>query len=442
MRRATILVMVLLVIGGAAILVSGGAADQDRPDVLVISINSLRADHLSCYGYERNTTPNICSLADDGYRYTQAFSQYHWTIPSETSIQTGLYPAVHGIMLDPDGSLGSLPSDIITLAERMDATGYQTHLLAPQGDQAGYIYPDEANVSQGFEQIEAVGRMRSMQGPISLRLREDGPQYIHALPMDLHRPYRLHPEMEPRYLDREGTVIPANRSLADLRYHPEAGYRWPDNRSPVRLDEQGRDRIRDAYDSVLWNIDREIGALMQWLRQQGRYQDTVIIITAPHGERLGEPYPEAGRRVFGHPFPQPETLRVPLIVKPPGDTVSRTIDQPVELIDIYPTIMDILDIEGPRILQGESLVPPYTGSPYVFSGTSVVRNGSWVLYAPGTPGYEGAVLHDRSVPPSGRVDTSAERPAVVEDLMDRIRSWESRNTILRGRIMEGTQDAT
>jgi len=148
----------------------------------VVSINSLRADHLSCYGYERNTTPHICDVAADGTRYTRAYSQFHWTTPSEASIQSGLCPAVHGVK-HPDDGPSELPSTM-TMPEQLAAAGYGTHGIFVRDN---WTYRNDTGMQRGFEEVHSAGSLDPHR--ITDWLRSPGPDLVYTLPMELHRPY-------------------------------------------------------------------------------------------------------------------------------------------------------------------------------------------------------------------------------------------------------------
>lgn len=439
-RRTAVSVLLSVALIGATVgvLVLLDGAGQ-RPDVLVISINSLRADRLPCYGHDRNTAPNICAVAEDGTRYTQAFSQFYWTTPSEASIQSGLYPAVHEVY-NPEGAPVPLPSTPM-MSEVLSGEGYGTYGMLPIDR---WTYRNGTGLTRGFEGIVPGADVSSMPGWIIDRLTSSGPAFVYALPMGLHRPYTDDGTQTgdrytagyngtlTRFLDAEGD-LPA-QFLDNSTWGPE-GLETRYRGQVIELMQEDITYLRGLYDNTLRHIDRHVGDIVDGLRQAGAYDETLIIITAPHGETLADDrlYPRGNP--FGHLYNYEEVLRVPLIIKPPGGSPVRTVDEPVELIDLYPTVLDHAGIEAPEVLQGSSVRPPVdAGEGYTFSGRRVVRNESWKFMEMRPTFPDPLVLYNRSLSPEERVDVSERYPGVVEDMSSRLRDWQERNELLRSQL--------
>lgn len=430
--------LLVVVLAAPVLLAPGGTG----PDVLVISVNSLRADHLSCYGYERNTTPNICSLAEDGTRYTQAFSQYHWTTPSEASIQSGLYPAVHGVgHPDSTGAMALPPTP--TLAGTMAAAGYDTVGAVPTGP---WEYRENTDLTRGFGTVVPINSTAEAVPGIVDHLVSEGDDLVYALPMELHRPYthegvagseRFVGEYDGVLAERrdaEGDMPP--ELLENVVRRPDGGYQVRYEGERINLTQEDIAYVRAEYDSMLYHIDQQLGRILDGLRRAGAYEDTLIIVTAPHGELLADDRSYPLGHAFGHLYNYEEVLRVPLIIKPPGGSSVGVVDEPVELIDLYPTVLDWVGTEAPWVLQGSSVRPPYEPEDgYTYSGRRLVRNESWKLLE-ARPRVSGElVLYNRSVPPAEREDVSGRHPGIVADMRDRLQDWRDRNELLRSQMV-------
>jgi len=266
----------------------------------VVSINSLRADHLSCYGYERNTTPYICGVAADGTRYTRAYSQFHWTTPSEASIQSGLYPAVHGVK-HPDDGPSELPSTM-TMPEQLAAAGYGTHGIFVRDN---WTYRNDTGMQRGFEEVHPAGSLDPHR--ITDWLRSPGPDLVYTLPMELHRPY-THDWVRPgdqytagyngtltRLWDADGDL--PGGLLYNTTMGPD-GVRTRYRGEVIELTQEDTAYLRGEYDTMLRHIDARLGSVISDLKEDDMYADTLIVITAPHGETLADDraYPPGATR--------------------------------------------------------------------------------------------------------------------------------------------------
>ncbi len=318
------------------------ATAANRPDVLLVIIDTLRADHLGAYGYNKDISPHLDALAARGLRYTAAGSPASWTLPAFGSFATGRYPAVHGAGAN-DGERSTqagLGPSLPTLAERMQQVGYRTGAIVTNP----YL-KRSFGIARGFHTYsDALGLAHT-------------PMFIQPLRMlDI-------PVMGGRYFYR-----PANIMVDEAMQWWDATQGGPrflmlhlmdphDPYNPPAEDVQAvgtthEDPAEDAYDAEIRFTDRELGRLLDHVND-----NTWVIVTADHGETFGEhpdPYP-ADHWPFtrhGHTLYQ-ELLHVPLMVKAPGLSPGR-VDRPIRAFDVVPTILQVAQAE-PFTVAGQPL---------------------------------------------------------------------------------------
>lgn len=351
--RPGLTVAVVLVLLGlnSALLFTYDRSVKPRADVLILLVDALRADHLSCYGYGRETTPAIDALASDGVVFRQAITQSTFTKSSIASLFTARYPYQHGVYWGShQESPESITSDVLpgtetTLAEVMREHGYFT---------AAWVQNSHLRHFMGFAQ--GFVRYRDQQGSIARihrRFRRwlRGPAkrypffaYLHYI--DLHDPYRPKPPYDTLF----GSYSDVYAGV-DLR-------RWGAYLKAVRekeqsLDQADVDQLIAYYDGQLRFIDEQIGQLLEDLKESGLYQKSLIILTADHGDAFLE------HGFISHSStPYEELARVPLIVKFPGERFRGQVVLPqVRLVDLMPTILETVGIEPPPDIAGCSLLP-------------------------------------------------------------------------------------
>jgi arylsulfatase len=359
------------------------------PPIILIMVDTLRADYLSCYGYTGRRTPHIDRLASDGIRFERAFAQASWTRPSVATILTSLYPSSHGAVHKGD----ILPDSVETVAEVLQAQGYRTLALAnnanvseifnfQQGfDTFEYLAPDMffyASESAAelliYRQLRLVRErflsrrkwVRYYYQPAevvtdrALRLveRERGHPFLLLLHyMDPHDPYFVHP------FNGEGIARVATP-------RPE----------PARAEE-----LEGLYDGEVGYLDEHLGRLFEGLRAQGVYERALIVLTADHGEEFFE----HGGWWHGTTLYE-EQINVPLIVKAPGASAAgRVATGLAGIIDIAPTLLAAAGAPIPGEMQGRvlNLSSPDDGAPeFVFSEEELegnqlraVRAAQWKL---------------------------------------------------------------
>jgi arylsulfatase A-like enzyme len=336
---------------------AAGHAAAGAPNVILIGVDTLRADHLSSYGYTANATPRIDALAADGVRYAKAFAQASWTRPSFATIFSGLYPSSHGAVHKAD----ALPSGVETVAEALAAAGYTTAGIANNAN----ISP-AFNFGQGFQEYrylapdlfffapEAAAQLTLYGGLRLVRERfvarsvdvrnyyapaetvtadalawldgasaKQRPFFLFLHYMDPHDPYFVHP------FNGEGYARVAN----------------PNPQPAVA------DMYRRLYDGEITYLDEQLGVLIDGLRQRGLYDGTLIVLTGDHGEE----FQEHGGWWHGTTLYDEQT-HVPLIMKPPlGGAHGRVVDDLAMSLDIAPTILTAAGTRVPTVMQGHAL---------------------------------------------------------------------------------------
>jgi arylsulfatase A-like enzyme len=319
----------------AALLGLGGACAQDPsvapPNLLLISIDTLRADVLGCYGSTRNTSPTIDRLAREGTRFADCSSTAPWTLPAHASLLTGTYPTTHGVKnherrLDPAHA---------TLATRLLDRGFETraivnshHLGDPRyGLQEGfrettYIAELDAStrtVANCGEEVNAraAAALASMRQPFFL--------FLHYY--DAHTAYRAGEPYDGMFVEPyDGPMKATTRQLSRYRIRGQ--------------DITGRDGrfLRQRYEAEVRRVDDLVEVLLARLDELGLAENTIVVLTSDHGEEFGE----RGGAMHGRSQYQ-EVLHVPLIIKGPGLATNRVVQEPVSLIDVAPTILGALD---------------------------------------------------------------------------------------------------
>jgi len=306
---------------------------------VLIAVDTLRADRLSCYGYERATSPHLDELAADGVRFEHVVSNATWTCPSFASIFTGRVPSRHGVWV-AGAMWARLPSSFETLAERFRSRGWATRAIAYKSPLYGSGYDQgfdvslntpvrigkaDDNLARALEWLDGNGDLRSF-----LFLHFDDP----------HMPYN---QPDP-YVDRFARLSDDLGGLVGRITADEAAET-----------EHGRNRTRSLYDGEIAYVDDRIGRFLDALRAHDLYDDALIVFVSDHGEELWE----HGEFGHGHGKLFDEGTRVPLIVKPAGEDPPRggVVRTQVRGFDVMPTLLELAGIEPPDGLEARSLVP-------------------------------------------------------------------------------------
>ena len=343
---------------------SGGGdvrAAENRPSIVVISIDSLRADRMSLYGHDRDTTPILDRLAPESVVYERAHSTANWSLISHASLLTGTYPSQHGVV----NRETCLPEDLPTLASRLSAEGYHTIGLHFPGwldrsfgfDRGFDHYEVHENAEQASEHLEAALDARPTDRPFFLFVQLYD---VHNANLRGRRAMMYDPPPPfDRIYDPDARLVMGNADVSAL---------W--TRDGREATDMQRDAILALYDGCVRYVDHKIGTWIERLDEEGVFDDALFCVTAPHGEGLLD-----HSTVYrGHGDVFEEGLRVPLLVRYPGGARGGTRDESlVSLVDVAPTALDLLGAEGGGFLSGRSLLRPVEQEPILFAERQDVR---------------------------------------------------------------------
>lgn len=351
------------------------------PNVVLVTIDTVRADHLSLYGYWRETSPELERLAAESTVYRRAIAPSTMTLATHASLFTGLSATAHGAHWDqpPHVAGRPLPRELDTLAEILVGHGWRTAGVAANYGFFGPVF----GLQQGFELFDARPRTRLLDGlspvllaarlkgylehrlPLSCRepryrrgeeigaearkllrsLRDGGrPFLLFVNYMDAHDPYLPPEPWGSMFLDPTVDPLPDEAYLAGL----------PDIETTRRAVDEATQRLMiDHYDGALAYVDAQVGALVEDLRALELLDDTLLIVTSDHGEAFGG----AGHiGLVGHGVSvEEDQVHVPLIVRYPGARERGVVEEAVSLLDVLPTILEELAVDCPQGLEGRSL---------------------------------------------------------------------------------------
>ena len=420
---------------------SGGT----RPNVVLIVVDTLRADHTSLHGYSRDTTPRLRQIAMSGARFELAYAPMSVTAPTHASLFTGLYPITHRVI--KNGL--ALSSDHRTLAEILTGLGYDSAAFV-----SSYVLDEKFGLGQGFEHYaddfeastakigmlkqwenERVGGAFDRRGNATTDLalrwlgdvrRPDRPFFLFVHYFDPHAPYAPPAAFAGWFADPRSREDPVNASIA-------------------------------RYDAEIAFVDHEIGRLVDGIDRSG-VTDTIVILTADHGEGLMDHrYMTHGVHLFE------EEVRVPLVIRWPGEIAAGLVYRdPVVLIDLFPTILEWVGAEVPDGLPGLSLAPILRGQSPGLSDRPVflhrrtypdavvdgelhvrgekfsIRVGRWKYIVGDEVGTR--ELYDLASDPGETIDRYYRAPEVARELSQRLDAWRERHTEDREATSPGEGD--
>ena len=305
--------------------------------IILISLDTLRADHLGIYGYYRNTSPFIDIFAKESIVFENAVVQSATTLPSHMSIMTSLYPHSHGLTKNI-----SLASENHTLAELLRKGGYATAAFVDGGWMRGVF-----GFSQGFDLYEGektVGIAKILPKVKKwLDKNRSQPFFLFMHCYDIHSPYNPPPPYDTMFQDSvyDCSFVPTTNNLRSAAWNK------------VKLNDQDLRNVIALYDGGIRYTDERIEGFLAYLQNSGLYEDTLIIITSDHGEE----FMEHGSFLHWQLYYRPN-LHVPLIIHLPAYSKKEVrIGEFVQSIDLLPTILDIAGLPDLPDAQGRSLVP-------------------------------------------------------------------------------------
>ncbi|MFC2162883.1 sulfatase [Candidatus Altiarchaeota archaeon] len=298
-------------------------------NVILVSLDTLRADHVGCYGYERDTTPFMDEFAEDSILYEQAISSSSWTRPAHASIFTGLDPSEHGILLYPRS--GRIENDSVTLAGVLRDNGYSTASF----NGGGFMNPSNG-FDVGFDVYESYGRnfknnIKASKEWIRDKRGERFFLFLHGF--DIHRPYNLFKYN--RFINYSGD------------YDVLKSCRPWDN---FPSDDDELDYLVSQYDAGIYYVDLMMRDFMEFLDEEGLMNNTVVILTSDHGEEFFE------HGSCDHVDTlYDELIHVPLMLRIPGYGGARVGGLVPASTSIMPTILDIVNASSPLGFNGSLL---------------------------------------------------------------------------------------
>jgi len=345
--------------------------ENPKPNIILIIVDAARADHFSCYGYNKETTPNIDHIAKEGVLYEQAISPAGWTLPSHTSLFTGNYVSKHGVHNENHIFGTQLP----TMPEVLKNNGYHTvgfctndWISDATGLTRGFVEYHNYHFSNLTNKVKKVVSVIKNKGKDdrAFEINKDVKDWINDYLFDhpffmfihygeLHLPYHIPRPYNRKFLPSGMTY----RSAIKVNQDPKAYYD-----ELVQMNQRDFEISKGLYDSALAYVDDRVGQLYEFLEEKGILENTIFIITSDHGESLGD------HQHFDHYYVLYDTLlKVPFIIRYPRvfSPGSREKNM-VQTLDILPTLAEVLDLkdsgleqmQGIPLTAGSSSKPPRT----------------------------------------------------------------------------------
>jgi arylsulfatase A-like enzyme len=349
--------------------------------VILVQLDTLRTDHLDAYGYERKTAPTLTRLAQEGALFRHAVTQTGWTKAATPSVHTSLFPTTHGVHEIPD----RLPATAHTIAEAYRDAGYATASYSSVSFTGQFT-----NLHQGFEELHESESTAGRAGPRGsktsreyvdrlvawLEDHRDVPSFVYLHFFDPHSPYEPNKPYDTLWADPKGREEYIRqqevlRKFIKDGFLAQRGMATPGELRAAGIDPAAYIRYsKDWYDGSIRGMDAEIARLVERLEELGLRERSLVAFYADHGEEFhdhGNMW--HGRSVYG------EMMRVPLILWAPGHLPKGlTVEEPVQLVDVMPTLLETSGLPVPGEAQGQSLRPLLAARGA--QGT-VAANGGW-----------------------------------------------------------------
>ena len=423
-----------------------------RPDVVLIVVDTLRADRLGCYGYERPTSPNIDALAERGVVFERNTAQSSWTMPSMIALLTGRYVTDYRDRVFEDSP---------TLAELLKDEGYRTAGVVANG-----LLRPEHGYGRGFDHYdvhdprehrpagnppyrtaaETVAKLGAVVDELATTglTGERAPYFLYVHLMDPHAPYLPAPEYDDE-LPSSGVEPLARAGWHRRSYEELAGAMKP---AAFEAGLARLDRERALYDQNVRVADEAVGELLAELERRGLLDRAVIALVSDHGEGLydhvrpahegqyrGQPVENVFHKEHGRSLYQ-ELVATPMILAGRGLPVGQRIDAPVENVDVVPTVLALLGIDVPMSFAGRDLLPTLSGEEghvrdasyaWVHQAAAILdASTGWKLEVPtgfGTATGSVPMLYHLPSDPLERRNRLTEHPEIALDLEQRLNAW-------------------
>ena len=391
-----------------------------RPNVLLISLDTLRADHLGCYGYSRKTSPFWDKLAAQGTRYSNAIVNTHGTPSSHATLFSSLYQETHRVghngLKPPEPSQNRVPETLEMLPEILLAAGYLT-----LGVSDGVWVSSEMGFDQGFVEFHdedwagAASRAGDLVELVDRHQDDNRPIFAFYHTYEIHAPYSPPEKYKTLFGTYKSNFVPSSQNLID-------GYK-----DGLKLSVDDLRLVRARYDGGIRFTDDTLGEMFDQLEALGFLDNCLVVVTADHGEALGE------KNLLFHPAVlYRELLQVPFIINGPSVPKGRVDSRLASTIDIAPTILSYVGIPVTQRMEGSDLLarPKPKEEQRVFTQYSSVRYGiqtaDWKLIE--TNKTLLIELFDLRADPAEERNVASKFPGVVRELRERLAEWKSNQT--------------
>ena len=321
------------------------ARHSEKTSVVLISLDTLRADRLGCYGNPREITPNLDAFAAQALRFERAVSPYPWTLVSHATMLTGVYPSVHGAE-----KYHAIHPNLATITERFREAGYVTAAFVD-----GCLWLDERyGYAKGFQVYRRIwGSIEDKNAAIQEFLDELGeqPLFLFLHYFDIHSDRDMPYEAPPPFAGRFSSWFEGDLEAPGPAGEPSLHRRWQADQPPEAPSETEIRYLLDLYDEGVLYTDHHFGRLLAVLDEHGLDERGAILVTADHGEEFYEHGKPRHLQMY-----EP-TLHVPLLLRlPQGELAGRLVSTPVSLVDIAPTLAELAGLEFTGPSQGRSLL--------------------------------------------------------------------------------------
>lgn len=480
-RRYLFFALFIVLLAAAAYIVLGhqpGSPTCPNCNILLIDFDLLRADSLPCYGYRRNTAPNLCAVAGKSLLFTDNYAVANFTLPSMVSTVTSLYPAFHGVRTE---FIDVLPPQIPTLAQTLKLAGYQTAVAGMLIDDDAYAISRQNGGLRGYDRVAPYNE--PLPKVINELSKNNKPWFIHYYRSDLHLPYLLPDGAKPmenltppknlpvtksdfnrvfnvflqnhyrevfnqKALDQFSEIFrtatkPLDTRISDLFYEicmpaklqtqycndtfgplSKAYTQFVDFKNPA-----DREFLHMMYDSILKILDNEVGSFLNSYISSPGGRDTIVIIMSDHGEAFGE-----HNAIMHNPNFHSELFYTPLIIHVPG-LPAKKINRTTSTMDIFPTILELAGLKPLTNLQGRSVIP-YVKQPDFnpdsfmigenYEMGTILQNRDWLYYLPiDATGSAGSILFNKRADPQETINVADKNPLLVQKLFNQVRIYNS-----------------
>ena len=359
-KRLVLSILMIFIFCTIGIVLGNGknrSKPKDKPNIILIIIDTLRADHLGCYGYERNASPNIDRFAQQGTIFANAFSQAGYTLAAYASILTGRLPLSHGVIEGIDSrNLDKLSKSEVTLAEALKENQYVTAAFT-----GGGFTSRKFGFAQGFDIYEEIHRnkfdkiyknddIKYINEKVFrwLEKNKDSNFFLLVHTFNVHEPFNP-PDAYKQIFSHDYQGFLEDEFIDDELVGKITKKEIPTTQEDINF-------IISQYDGDIRYCDMHIGRLLNKIEQLGLASNSIIILTADHGEDLMD------HKTIGHRDVYDVGIQIPLIIRFPSFPFEqRIVNSIVRSIDIFPTILDVLNLPKENRIEGYSFLPLIMG---------------------------------------------------------------------------------